>query len=375
MAGTNPLQPSWDNPLNFLSSNLLSQQLLPERPKLAPATASADKAAPRDFHRFGDLPPELRIAIWELALPHRIHEYPRPGSKFVFSDNHWTQEQVVMQPPAIAHVCAEARSVAYASGSVKKTLKFGRSKLSFRLKTVWVDSKRDTAVLKMYFRHITSDDTLYALLRSREMRIALDSSWSLAHCMLDIDQARKLYYDLVHGHKECDFVIVDLQLFARDKEAAGTGLFDNSGTGNCVLVPIEDKHLMSRLFAAQAESYSADWCDKWANFTQFRKPRNLLEYATLWEKLGAREMRHVRRGLDLLTGVEMSWWGKDADERRAQAARNAVIQAKQPKLRPVIMVSRRAESKQRFDLASLTRRLGMDLRGHPNSISSVSQLA
>ncbi|KAI3391360.1 hypothetical protein diail_7469 [Diaporthe ilicicola] len=169
---------------------------------------------------------------------------------------------------------------------------------------VWVDSNRDTAVVstirpKLYLMFITFDG-FRKVLRSRKMRIALDSSWASTSFASQKNRARELYYSLVDGPKECDFIILDLQLDVDDDAAASTGLFDDSAPSSSVLVPIEDKRQMSGLFAAQAKFRTVDRLNKWANFTQFRKLNNLLEYTKRWEKFGAREMRAVHQGMEFL---------------------------------------------------------------------------
>lgn len=353
----NDSQSNEDIPLGFLSTNLLSPQL-PGLPTPSPTmTAAPNVAVPQTFPRFPDLPPELRIAIWELSLPRRVHTFPRPSKKFDFENYIWGQEQFhgakAEKRPAIAHVCSESRAVALASGWAKKILFCGGPKDSNTLSRVWVDSKRDTVLVNMgqpgsqasgRARRSPKKDHLYGSLINRDMHIALDSSWAMLFCTMMKDQGRKLYYDLIRGRKECDFIILDLILDVNDEEAASTGLFDNSGANDSVLIPIEDMPQMSRLFDAQAKFNTVDWLKKWENFTQMRKPTNLVEFMLRWKKLAAREMRQVQKGLDFLTGVEVGRQGKDADEIQKQISRVRVIRSDQPKLRPVIMVSRGVES-------------------------------
>lgn len=357
MADNGPLQSNEDIPLGCLSTNLLPHQL-PCLPKPSPTVTASPKAAvPQTFHRFPELPAELRIAIWELSLPHRVHTFPRPSKKYDFEWYLWRQEPVhgakAEKRPAIAHVCSEARAVALASGSAKKILFCGGIKGSNKLSRVWVDSKRDTVVVNMGQpgtpaagrpRRSPNTDHLYSLLFNRDVRIALNSSWALCFCTMIKDQGRKLYYDLVRGRKECDFIILDLNLDVNDEEAASTGLFGNSGANESVLIPIKDTRQMSRLFEAQAKFDTVDWLNKWENFTRLHKPTNLVEFMRRWKKLAAREMRYVQKGLDFLTGVEVGRQGKDADEIQRQISRARTIRSKQPKLRPVIMVSHGRES-------------------------------
>ncbi|KAL1881275.1 hypothetical protein Daus18300_001127 [Diaporthe australafricana] len=346
MADTNPPQPNEDVPLPCLSNSLPQQ--LPEPAEPSSDATPPDKAAPRTFHLFSDLPPELRITIWELTIPRRVHVLYSTIPRFNFA----------AKPPVIAHVCAEARSVAFASGSIKRITTFhtGLPKSRRVAKPVWVDSKRDTAVHSLSWIRPSDPtlDDLHSLLIRRGVRIALDRSWAVRKSSQGCKGfARKIYYELIHGHEECDCIILTIWLYTHDEESAATGLFDNSGTDNCVLVPIEDKHQMSRLFAAQAKFPTRDGPSLWADFTEFRKPTNLFEYIKCWEQLAAREIQDVQTGWDWLMGVQTDWRGKDANERREQAVRIAASRAKPPKLRPVIMVLQ----------TSRTGRLPMGLKG------------
>lgn len=349
--------PQSNDDISISMMPLPPQSPAPPEPSLD-MTASPNEAAPQTFHRFPDLPAELRIAVWELSLPHRVHTFPLPSQKFDFLDKSWIQERVhgakAEKRPAIAHVCSEARAVALESGSVKMIRPRIRRGSWQKPSRVWVHSKKDTVVINMghatVARHCSfNHEDLYSLLSKRDMRIALDSSWALCFCMFSEDHARKLYDDLVHGHTECDLVIWELQFDVTNEEAADIGLFEGLGPYNSVLVPIEDTRRMSRLLDAQAKFNNVNWLDKWESFTQFRKPTNLDEFTQRWKKLAVREMRNVQLGLDFLTGVEtgrQDRQGKDVDELREQAARAAVIRAEHPKFRPVIMVSRGLETPQ-----------------------------
>lgn len=357
MADNDSPQSKGDTTLECIPTNLLPPQSAAPPEALVNMTASQNGAAPQTFHRFPELPPELRIAIWELALPHQVYEFPCPSMKFNCLALRWEYEQANGPKgegrPVIAQVCYEARTVALANGSVRKAKFFDTVYRVNMMSHAWVDSKRDTAVLKLghlcdranwkLYRNLEKDH-MWGLLVNREMHIALDSRWTLCICTLVETRARKLYYDLVHGHKECDIVILDLHFKVTDEEAANTALFGNSVGNETALVPIEDMSQMSRLFDVHAKFNTMDWLNKWDHFTQFRKPANLAEYIERWKKLAVREMRHVQMGLDFLTGVEVRRVGQDADELRRQAARAATIRADQPKLRPVVMVFRDAPS-------------------------------
>lgn len=317
------------------------------------ATMPADGAAPQTFHRFMELPPELRIAIWEFSLPHRVHTFPTPLQKFHFRQKFWTQEQVhtakAAQPSAIARVCCEARAVALSNGSVKKIMVRGQTKQSDRLGHVWVDPKRDTVVINLS-RCIPKDgklykcrnnDHLYSLLRNRDMRVAFDYSWVMVGFFEG--RGRQLYHDFVKGLKDCDFAILDLQLDVTDEEAASTGLFGESGADSSILIPIEDTRQMSRVFDAYNKFNTANFLQCWENFTQPRHPKNLLEFVQCWKELAARKIRDVQRGLDHLMGVPTGLLADhEEDEFPELRLRDSETRRSYPSIRPVVMVSRGA---------------------------------
>lgn len=313
----------------------------------------SDGAAPQTFHRFKDLPPELRIAVWELSLPHRVHTFPTPVKKFHFRQRYWAQEQShgaeAVQPSTIAHVCSEARAVALSNGSVKKIMIRGQTKQSDRLGHVWVDPKRDTVVINLG-RCIPSEgklykcrksNHLYSLLRSRDMRVAFDYSWVMVAFFEG--RGRQLYYDFVEGLKDCDFVILDLQLDVTDEEAASTGLFGEFGARHSVLIPIEDTRQMSRVFDACNKFGTTNFLDKWEQFTQYRHPKNLLEFVQCWKDLAARAVRDVRRGLDHWTGASCLLAYDEDELTQEQHLRVTELRQSYPHIRPVIMISRGAD--------------------------------
>lgn len=153
MTDTFPAQSKEDTPQICPPSSLLPPQPsgLSELPP-APM-APSDEAVPQKFHRFLDLPSELRVEIWKFSLPHRVHAIPLPIKKFNFLDGSWTQERIheakAAQPSAIACVCSEARVVALSNGSTKKIKFNGATEHNDELSHVWVDPKRDTVLLRL----------------------------------------------------------------------------------------------------------------------------------------------------------------------------------------------------------------------------------
>ncbi|KAI1502658.1 hypothetical protein F5X99DRAFT_377978 [Biscogniauxia marginata] len=105
--------------------------------------------APR-FVLFNSLPAEIRLKIWDLALPRRIvtmADQPTPsGPGRVITFGRYSCHG----PPAVAQVCREARDVALRSGTFQSLQYSLTGRLgAVRLKTRWgwFDPCRDTLVL------------------------------------------------------------------------------------------------------------------------------------------------------------------------------------------------------------------------------------
>lgn len=111
------------------------------------------------FPRFGDLPLELREAIWRECLPHRIVELDTPQArralKAVHDDevlpicdmSHTTKANSV--PPLISRVCHEARAVTFEQGQLLSDPgnDHETSMLFTSLSGQWFDPARDIVYL------------------------------------------------------------------------------------------------------------------------------------------------------------------------------------------------------------------------------------
>lgn len=117
--------------------------------------------ADKSFHLFPKLPAELRIQIWQLCLPFRVHELDFPIGEYLYIDNDdgiplpcrgKPSADLNGLPPVITRVCHESRNVAYESGGVAEA-EFYRdmpyrdrftSYTSVIADKYWLDRKRDT---------------------------------------------------------------------------------------------------------------------------------------------------------------------------------------------------------------------------------------
>lgn len=73
-----------------------------------------------EFHLFPNLPTELRLMIWEICLPSRIFELECPVPRDIGPNDcilYWPTRQN-WQPPVLARVCRESRTVALENGFV-----------------------------------------------------------------------------------------------------------------------------------------------------------------------------------------------------------------------------------------------------------------
>lgn len=121
--------------------------------------------ATRTFHRFPDLPKEIRDEIWRLCLPHRVVELDWPDFEWYFSNGYPTwllplddtrdkpqtwpcrltpTSRINCAPPIISRLCHESRTLALKTGHLQTQTGTERW-VSFRLKTerFWVDRDRD----------------------------------------------------------------------------------------------------------------------------------------------------------------------------------------------------------------------------------------
>ncbi|KAI0013223.1 hypothetical protein F4779DRAFT_442228 [Xylariaceae sp. FL0662B] len=111
------------------------------------------------FPRFAELPPELRILIWQFALPRRVFEIRKetvpvkkngePDTANELDHDTWRLRSsdlaaLLLAPPALLSVCHEARQVALRFGSWKSvgSRPRGASRV-IRLET-WFDPSTDT---------------------------------------------------------------------------------------------------------------------------------------------------------------------------------------------------------------------------------------
>ncbi|KAI7774079.1 hypothetical protein LA080_009316 [Diaporthe eres] len=209
------------------------------------------------FHRFLDLPLELREMVWDEFIPSRLVFHGlRPSDNVALGILH-NQRRL----PIISQVCREARGFAFRHGS-KITLgtwrirprrrSRGRKGRRGSIEEAWFDTKRDTLLLygtqflgflnqSPYWLDI-SDDTVAAIRTSNRLA-CVDSGLehihdeSLIH-MLGSDWLQKA--DLAYVVEKHDVVPPLSGL-------VGSGLFGLSGETRAILVDLDDRKTFDKL--------------------------------------------------------------------------------------------------------------------------------
>lgn len=140
-------------------------------------TAISNKFS-RRFHKFMDLPVEIRLLIWEAALPDgRVHElHPcvklLENGKMMFRSNHST-------PPTLLSVCRESRMVTLEHYELMTYV--ARSALSKGVRKFYFNPVRDTLFLNtlmglyMAFILLDMDETNCAGVMSGWQNVAMDA--------------------------------------------------------------------------------------------------------------------------------------------------------------------------------------------------------
>lgn len=113
------------------------------------------------FHRFGDFPTEIRLAVWRECLPWRVVELDYQPDDIIWDDGpapcagNLRIQMANKAPPMVARVCRESRAVAFESGGVVPMPEPGQGDHDFAMFMVrqpWLDRARD--VLHINWDHM-----------------------------------------------------------------------------------------------------------------------------------------------------------------------------------------------------------------------------
>lgn len=245
------------------------------------------------FHYFPQLPPELRLIIWELCLPYRIAE--EDEAYFLLDGNESRQAcdsmwatDLNIQPPVIAFVNFESRQVA-----LKKGHRLLETADALCLNSLWVQPRRDVLHLNwVRERYIIwgspygGDGPMYSLLSQAESEGMQPSivaevihSFDLKALLDDPDSSvaseipRHMRYvvadnidvfDIVFYAMFCterqlrlDVTMVAVSLHIPREAALNSGLFGLLGDAPVQMVDVGD-HIALREFEALFRQHALD---------------------------------------------------------------------------------------------------------------------
>lgn len=187
------------------------------------------------FHFFPRLPTEIRLEIWRASLPSRIipidSRRPCPGP----SDD---RISIWQRPPSIAHVCQEARGVAFGHGHLRWA-ENATGPVNRWAKT-WIDPSRDlifidtvTDLPKAIPKDILDDHLLADAKQAKAVVISWDyiNFQHIEHTAHLMDYLHSPFLYIAH---KC---IVHLS----QQEAIDSGLFGCNAEETAVLVDYKDK--------------------------------------------------------------------------------------------------------------------------------------
>ncbi|KAI2473326.1 hypothetical protein F4781DRAFT_380015 [Annulohypoxylon bovei var. microspora] len=131
------------------------------------------------FPQFRRLPAEIRLMIWDLALPRRmvcVRGYRYNDEQIIYAQYRFISKSL---PPSVAHVCRESRGVACQSGRLVSIRNIkalpSRSPPSYptKISWAWFDSSRDSLYLQPNTNRFFGLEAI-ADLTSRAQHVTLD---------------------------------------------------------------------------------------------------------------------------------------------------------------------------------------------------------
>lgn len=228
--------------------------------------------AAQTFHRFPDLPRELRDEIWRHCLPHRIVELDLPDHEYLawcVQDRNcqsstdidrqsqrpcelWQTSRRNCAAPTIARVCHESRRIAYEEADLTPFDQYPPMSIIVDSCRAWADYKRDTA-------HLHWNPGLSEIVGSRgtdflQKRLAVTSRFSTTSICADLLDAvyrriRKEIMECLVKRPSWSICGAYVWIHATDETAImKSGLWGPLGEERIVLVDARDTKRMAAFF-------------------------------------------------------------------------------------------------------------------------------
>jgi hypothetical protein len=153
------------------------------------------------FRLFRQLPAELRIQIWKMALPNRIVEanHPQWLAALMQCDGNWTSRTNKL-PPEVARVSWEARQVA--------------------LESTTIHNRRNREIVVVYRDGDDLPDEMLSDYKNSATEMAICQNWEHGHAM---DQLAD------YGCNDPLVVFTVVPIHAKKADVLASGLFGNLG--------------------------------------------------------------------------------------------------------------------------------------------------
>lgn len=208
-----------------------------------------------EFSQFQNLPAEIRIMIWNLCLPHRVHEL---NKDMIYNDVTWNccgfciTSEMNRRPPVISRVCRESRAVAFRNRvrpDYEKSMEEAFWIFNTKVESM-IDSTRDSVNLN-FVEQIDED--------SEDEGDAVEYfAWHAQNTGQDrytmtIDMVWRCYDSNIRSFPELRIVMKKVVIHATWKYATRTGLFGLLGDAPILMVDISDEKRLKAFFELAEE--------------------------------------------------------------------------------------------------------------------------
>lgn len=236
-----------------------------------------------EFPQFKRLPPEIRAMIWDFAIPSRILGLTKGCSVYYFEPG--------LSPPSVAHVCHEARSIAFRRGrlvSIRNSRECPHIDPMYepdipRPAWSWYDPSRDYLRLRTQTPVWSPNATILEITECTQFVISGVNS-DHTHCYQLLSYLSNPHYfpqlkvvDFVsdtYKHWRLDDHIIEARLFSLDRRNSLSLVVDDEVAKMALIHRITKNH--SSVEAKQLVSWLEEDTDKlWSDPRSTDRVRNL----------------------------------------------------------------------------------------------------
>ncbi|KAI1805125.1 hypothetical protein F4811DRAFT_570323 [Daldinia bambusicola] len=203
------------------------------------------------FTCFKNLPPELRLMIWEKCLPHRSVQMHDSAHRDIERELEHTEPPAGPLPPLIGRVCRESRDVALKHGGVEET--------AFWDTSVWFNRRTDNIFIgtddyDQWLPSRSGESTnkgMERLVYDRNIPLSIDRGVVLSHSGFPTGYEFAIWtLERAAERTECNVVLYHATMHATHEQAIASGLFGHFAEETTIYINIEDTKKIQTLVAA-----------------------------------------------------------------------------------------------------------------------------